>query len=353
MGIEQMQEVVGLQQHVAELGEGDPLTLPIQAGLHRLLRHHLIDGEVLPDVPEELEERHGSQPVGVVEQECLRVAGAGAEVEESAQLPSDPLEVGSQIRLGQQRPFLRLAARVADEPGTPAGQGDGPVSAELHATKGADLEEMPDVEAIGSGGEAAIDGEATGIEMGFEAWVGHLVHQPPKAEVLGESGHGLSLPRRPPPLVPEREVGLCYIAATSGADRQADRGAGTHDPSSPRARAVPSLRQRPYRFGSGPADRADRPGCRLLEFVEYVDHHHEGHHHHDHLGDQCGGRHRPGQDAAVAGLRLSGGLDGSGQREHQHPGQFLRRDRCGRRRGHGPLPGHPGRLGERQPRRGR
>ncbi len=54
--VEEMEVVVGLEQHVAELGERDPLIWTLQPGPDRLLGHHLVDGEVLADVPQELDD---------------------------------------------------------------------------------------------------------------------------------------------------------------------------------------------------------------------------------------------------------------------------------------------------------
>ena len=52
----QQPEVVGLQEHVAELGVRDAV-LAVDAQLDRLLGQHLVDGDVLADVAEELEHR--------------------------------------------------------------------------------------------------------------------------------------------------------------------------------------------------------------------------------------------------------------------------------------------------------
>ena len=53
----QAQEVVGLQEHVAELGVADALVRSFEAGLDRFLAHHLVDREVLANVAQELERR--------------------------------------------------------------------------------------------------------------------------------------------------------------------------------------------------------------------------------------------------------------------------------------------------------
>jgi hypothetical protein len=98
-----MEEVVGLEQHVAELGVGDALVGAGQPGLHRVLGHHLVDGEVLPDVPQEVEQGQGLEPVSVVDQEGTGpVVGPGVrEVEEAVELLPDALEVGAELIVGQ------------------------------------------------------------------------------------------------------------------------------------------------------------------------------------------------------------------------------------------------------------
>ena len=62
----ELQKVVGLQEHVAELGVRDAI-LPLQPRLHRVLRHHVVDGEVLADIAQEVHHRNRRQPVGVVD----------------------------------------------------------------------------------------------------------------------------------------------------------------------------------------------------------------------------------------------------------------------------------------------
>ena len=52
VAIEQLQEVVGLQQQVAELGERDAF-LALEPPVHRLLLQHVVDGEVLAGVAQE------------------------------------------------------------------------------------------------------------------------------------------------------------------------------------------------------------------------------------------------------------------------------------------------------------
>ncbi len=85
VAVEQLQEVPGLQQHVAELGEGDPLLPGLQAGAHRVLADHLVDRELLADVAEKIEEGDRGQPGGVV----LEDGAGAAEVDEAFELGLD------------------------------------------------------------------------------------------------------------------------------------------------------------------------------------------------------------------------------------------------------------------------
>ena len=69
----QLQEIVGLQQHVAEFREGDP---SLEAGLHRFLLQHVVHGEMLPNVAHELDRPERPQPLCVVyENRCVALSG--------------------------------------------------------------------------------------------------------------------------------------------------------------------------------------------------------------------------------------------------------------------------------------
>ena len=93
----QLVEVVGLEEHVAELGERDPLVAS-QAGADRLLAQHGPDGYVLADVAEELQDPHVLGPLPVVHQQRWLVTRAKivVESEERTQLAGNRLDVASQ-----------------------------------------------------------------------------------------------------------------------------------------------------------------------------------------------------------------------------------------------------------------
>ena len=186
----QAQEVVGLEQHVAELGVGDPLIRTLEAGLDGLLGHHLVDGEVLADVAQVLEGRQRAEPVGVVEQQGAAVV----EVEELAQLGADRLEVALDGLEVEQLALVLLAARVADHARAASGEGDGPVARLLEPAQRAELHEVAHVEAVGRRVEAGVDREPGLVEALREVRVGHLVDQAAEGEVLRERGHASTLP---------------------------------------------------------------------------------------------------------------------------------------------------------------
>ena len=62
--------VVGLQQHVRELGVRDAV-LALDPGADRLAGEHLVDGDVLADVAEEGQQRDVTGPLVVVDERPL------------------------------------------------------------------------------------------------------------------------------------------------------------------------------------------------------------------------------------------------------------------------------------------
>ena len=179
----QSEVVVGLQQHVAELRVGDALIGALEAGAHRFLGHHLVDGEVLADVAEELEGRDRPEPVGVVEEE------RPVHVEELPELRTDALQVALDGLEGEELALVLLAARVADHAGAAPGERDGPVSRLLETAQRAELQQAAHVQAVGAGVEARVDRESRLVEPLGQLGIGHLVDQAAEGEVLRESGH--------------------------------------------------------------------------------------------------------------------------------------------------------------------
>ncbi len=133
--LEQMQEVVRLDQHVAELGVAETGFLPFEAGFHGVLLHHHVDAEGLADIAQKVEERPGLHPVGVVDDryfvgplvDALGADGEGA-VEDSTNLRADAGEVPLDRVVVEEVALLALSGWITDEPGGSADQRDGIVT---------------------------------------------------------------------------------------------------------------------------------------------------------------------------------------------------------------------------------
>ena len=136
----QVPEVGRLQQHVAELGERQPAAQPRLDGV---LREHVRDREVLPDVAQELQHRQLAEPVEVVDHDGgIRPL----EREEALQLRPDPGQVRLERRAIQQVPLGRGARGVADHPRAATDKHDRPSAALLEMDERRDRHEVADVE---------------------------------------------------------------------------------------------------------------------------------------------------------------------------------------------------------------
>jgi hypothetical protein len=126
-----------------------PLLAPLQPLLHRVALHHRVDREVLAHVAEKLHEVERAEPLGVVDHE--RAVGRRVEVEVAPELRADAAEVAVEHLAREQLALLLLAARVADEPGAAADDGDGPVPRALEPHEVDDLQQAAGVEAAAVG----------------------------------------------------------------------------------------------------------------------------------------------------------------------------------------------------------
>ena len=122
-------EVVGLQEHVAELGVGDAV-VALHPGPHRLLGHHLVDGDVLADVPQELEHAHAARSSRRCRPASARFARAGREVEDALELGLDGPTLARRVSRSSR---LRSSERPLGSPTMPvappaSGKGRWPAS---------------------------------------------------------------------------------------------------------------------------------------------------------------------------------------------------------------------------------
>ena len=142
-------EVVALHELVAELGEGHAFgRVALEALLHGILRHHVVHGDMLADVADEIDEGIVLHPVVVVHEFGL-VGGVGVEVQETGELLLQAGDVMVEGLLVQEVALGRLHGRVADHAGGPAHEGEGLVSAALEMLQDHHAHEMPDMQGVG------------------------------------------------------------------------------------------------------------------------------------------------------------------------------------------------------------
>ena len=159
--VEELEEVARLQQQIAELGVRDPV-LALEPAVDRLLLQHVIHGEVLAGVAQEPEQIKRREPVGVVD-DTRGIVGA-IEIEEPLELTPDADDVGLDLLDGEQRPLLRLAARVSDHAGAAADDRDRGVTEPLQAGEAHHGEQRSGVQTVGRGIESDVRRDRAGVE---------------------------------------------------------------------------------------------------------------------------------------------------------------------------------------------
>ena len=181
--LRQVEEVVGLQQHVAELGERDAVFALFQPGAHRVALDHLVDRKMLADVAQEIHQVQGHQPIGIVQHERPVVR---RKIEEPAQLHADPGAVLLGLLFCQQGSLGALAAGIADQAGPAAHQHQRPVAMALGVGQRHHGNEAAEVEAVGRRIEADVHGAASLAEKGVQVVAGHGLQEAAPTELLEE-----------------------------------------------------------------------------------------------------------------------------------------------------------------------
>ena len=141
----QVDEVVGLQQHVTEFGIADAGVFATETAFHRVLRHHHIDRKVLTDVAEEFEVAKLAHPIEVVHQ-LARVGSV--KVKKLLHLFFDAGDVLLEYPCGQQRALFALAARVANHPSGSTDERNRFVTGLLKTAQSHQLQHATDVQAV-------------------------------------------------------------------------------------------------------------------------------------------------------------------------------------------------------------
>ena len=185
------QVVVGLQQHVRELRERDPV-LAVDPLAHALAGEHLVDRDVLADVAEELEQRHRLGPVAVVDEHA---ACRVVELDDSADLLLDRRHVVIERGVVEQVALLGPSARIADHARRTTSQGDRPVTGHLETAQHDQPDQVAGMQAVGGRVAAVVDADRTllvarGHARPEELTVGAVVDQATRFEI-GDQIHAV------------------------------------------------------------------------------------------------------------------------------------------------------------------
>jgi len=150
VGFVEALEVVGLQQLVTELGEGETR---LQAVFDGVFGEHVAHRQGFTDGTQEVEDVHLLVEVDVVDQD----GGVGPlEVEEFVDLLFLVFQVPVQFGVRLQHPFFVLAGRVADAARSAAHEHDGAVAGVLEEAQEHDLYKVANGHGRGGGVEANI-----------------------------------------------------------------------------------------------------------------------------------------------------------------------------------------------------
>ena len=174
----QRREVVGLEGHVAELGEREA---SIEALLNGVLGQHVGHGEVLADVAQVLDQRQLAQPVEVVREHGL--GGTRREVEEPLQLRADRGHVALDRRRVEQVPLGRAPRWIADHPGPATDERHRPSTEPLEADQPEDRHEVADVQRLPRGVESDVGGDRPARCQALRQARRGLVEDPPPLEL--------------------------------------------------------------------------------------------------------------------------------------------------------------------------
>lgn len=222
----EVQEVVGLQGRVEELGQAHALgaAQPRLAALPAQQRPHAQP----PARPaEEVEQRLPAQPAGVIQQRLLPQPPA-ASPEQLPVVREEPFQAGPQpprLRphpLGRRRlPRLLPAAGVPQTRRSAPHHGDNVVAGPLEVKEPHDGQQVPDVQRVGGGVEAAVSGEGRAARLQQRRQL--LLRALRREHLLEEAA--LALRRQQPP-GPPRPPRLLLLLVGSPPERERERRRG-------------------------------------------------------------------------------------------------------------------------------
>ena len=168
-GFIQVQEVIPLQQLVRKLGERHTvLRVAAKALLHRILCHHIVDGNVLAYVADEIKETIVLHPVIVVDKDGV-VGRIAVKVEELGKLPLYAFLIVAQCRLVDENAFLRFHRRVAYHARGTTHKCNGTVARPLQMLQHHHAHQVAYVQRVGRGVDAQVGRGHFLVELFFGA----------------------------------------------------------------------------------------------------------------------------------------------------------------------------------------
>ena len=165
----EVEEVVALQELVSELREGKAVArLAVEAFLHAVFRHHVVDGDMLSHHAGEVQEGEFLHPVIVVDH--LRLVGSVCvEVQELGHLGLDGLLVVVKCIRVQQVSLLAFARGVTYHARGSTYQDEGLMAAALQVAQHHDATKVAYVERVCRGVSAQIGGDHLFFQQFFGA----------------------------------------------------------------------------------------------------------------------------------------------------------------------------------------
>ncbi len=136
----QMQKIVGLQDHVTELGVGDPLLALGETSRDRLLLNHHVDREVLAHVSKHLDVADATQPVVVVDDPCTS-SMSRIEIKQAFEGRLVVGDVRLDLVTAEELSLLALSGGITDQSGRPPHQRKWPMTGPLPVGEHLDAED--------------------------------------------------------------------------------------------------------------------------------------------------------------------------------------------------------------------
>ena len=172
----EMTIIKGLQEHVGKFRVTDARVAILHARTHAFLGNHTVDGEMLADVAQEIEQGDVVRPVSVVQQAC-RVF-LGLKIKQLLQLLLYAGDVGGEHFVGEQVALSRFAAGIADGAGGAAGEWDGDVAEILKPAQRNKGNQVAHVQAVSGWVKTAVKNGRTLVQaFGQRLGVGAVIDQ--------------------------------------------------------------------------------------------------------------------------------------------------------------------------------